>query len=347
MRILFVWPGAEFSIWDVGAGLRSALAARGHEIADYYLTRRMQYHAAAMQAGGADVSRENIAAVSKQASENVLIEALYHRADLVIAISGLNLHPISLWLLDALREPRIPVAVVLTESPYEDPQQAEFLSAHREPIVFTNDRASARAYGWTYLPHAYDPALHQPVQADPAEACDVLMCATGWKERQDLIEQIDWSGITLRLIGPWPYLPDAHPLKQYHEDRCVPNAQLPTLYASAKISVNFFRSHPHAESLGPRAYEAAACGVFQLSDPRAELIEVFGESVPTFTSASELEGLIRYYLVHEHERRRLTAAARLAVQGKTFEQRALLIESIYGARCGAASAEAGTAVVTT
>lgn len=321
-RILFVHPGAEFSIWDVGAGLRRALEAQGHTIADYYLTRRLMYHGAAMDAGGLDPDAENIAAVSKQASENVLIEALYHRADLVIIVSGLNLHPLALWLLDRVGDPHIPVAVVLTESPYEDPQQIEWLSAHRSPIVFTNDRASARLHGWSYLPHAFDPAVHYSRKPEPTEACDVLMVATGWRERQELFEQIDWSGIRLRLIGPWPYLPEAHPLRAFVEDRCVPNAELPQLYASAKICLNFFRRHLYAESLGPRTYELAACGAFQLSDDRAELEEIFNGTIPTFETAAQLEGMIRHFLAHDDERRELAGRAQAIVQGETFQRRA-------------------------
>jgi spore maturation protein CgeB len=330
-RILFVWPGAEFSIWDVGAGLRRALEAQGHVIADYFLTRRMLYHAKAMQESGVEASRAALGAVSKQASETVLIEALYHKADLVVLVSGLNFHPIGLWLLDQM-SPQIPVAIVLTESPYEDAAQAEFCSAHRSPVIFTNDRASARIQGWHYLPHAFDAELHQPVVPNPVEACDVLMVATGWKERQELLEQIDWSGIKLRLIGPWPYLPADSPLKRYHEDVCMPNELLPTLYASAKICLNFFRRDAIAESLGPRTYELAACGAFQLSDDRPELRERFGEAIPTFADAPQLEGLIRYYLQAEDERRRLAQIARSIVQGETFANRAeALLRAVRGA----------------
>ena len=332
MRILLVHPGAEFSIWDVAQGLRRALVEQGHEIADYYITRRMTYHAAAMELGGADVSQEHFPAIAKQACENVIVEALYHRADLVLLVSGLNFHPIGIKLLDLMREPRIPVAIVLTESPYEDPQQAEFCGAHPDAVIFTNERSTARMFGWHYLPHAFDPQVHQPGWADPAEACDVLMLATGWPERQELLEQVNWTGIKLRLIGPWPYLPADHALRAYLDDHCVDNPETPRLYASAKICLNFFRRHPGAESLGPRTYELAACGAFQLSDPRPELSEKFSGSIPVFHSASELEGLIRYYLGRDRERVQLAAEARNLVRGETFASRAeMIMRAVRGA----------------
>ena len=305
----------------MASGLRAALVAQGHEIADYVLTRRMSYHAAAMEMGGVVSTAETQAMVCKQASENVIVEVLYHRADLVLVISGLNFHPIGLWLLDQMRAPRIPVAVVFTESPYEDRQQKEWVSAHPEAIVFTHDRFSARRHGWHYLPHAFDPDVHRPVDPDPDEACDVLLVATGWPARQELIEKVNWTGIKLRLIGPWPNLLAGHPLKAVHEDACLPNSDLPRLYASAKICLNHFRPHPQAESLSPRSYEVAGCGAFQISDPRPELIEIFGETVPTYRDASELEGLLRYYLAHDDERRQLAARARALIQGETFLKR--------------------------
>lgn len=320
-RILFVHPGADFSIWDVGQGFRKALAKQGHEIHDYFVTRRMQYHALAMERGGKSPGKDQIAALTKQASETILIEALYHRADLIVVISGLNVNPIAFWLLDQI-EPRIPVAIVLTESPYDDPPQAEFCAASPGAIVFTNERISAQRYGWHHLPPACDPDVHRPVDSDPAEACDVLMVGTGWPERQALLSEMDWSGIHLRLIGPWPFMQPDSPLKRFHEDKCVNNDQLPTLYASAKICLNFHRAHGEAESLNPRCYEVASCGAFQLSDRRASLGEIFDESVPTFRNASDLEGQIRYYLAHEQARRTLAIAARSRTSGQTFDDRA-------------------------
>lgn len=322
LRILFTWPGADFAVRDVGVGLREALARQGHEIADYELTLRMNYHAAAMRFGGMDPSPQNLAMITKQASESILVEALYHKADLVLIICGLNLHPFALQQLYQVKDPRFQVAIVLTESPYEDQDQAEFVTAHPDMMVFTTERTSARKYGWHYLRHAYKPDLHRPVDPIPAEACDVLMVGTGWAERQALLEQIDWTGIKLRLIGPWPTLPGDHLLQQFHEDYCITNDCVPPLYASAKICLNVHRQHPDAESLGPRAYELAACGAFQIADPRAELIERFGALVPTFRNAADLEGAIRYWLANDRERIERAEAIRQRVQGETFDVRA-------------------------
>ncbi len=85
--------------------------------------------------------------------------------------------------------------------------------------------------------------------------------------------------------------------------------------------INPYRLSADAESLNPRAYELAACGVLQVSDPRAELRERFHAAVPTYETAVELEQVVRYYLAHPEERAQAAALAQRLVQGETFDRR--------------------------
>ena len=75
----------------------------------------------------------------------------------------------------------------------------------------------------------------------------------------------------------------------------------------------------YAESLNPRAVELAACGVFTLSDYRAEVKEVFGDLIPTYGSPKELEELVRYYLAHDEERQALAAQLPARVADRSFD----------------------------
>jgi spore maturation protein CgeB len=76
-------------------------------------------------------------------------------------------------------------------------------------------------------------------------------------------------------------------------------------------------------SLGPRAYEIAACGAFQVCDgTRPELGDVFNGHVPIYRDGAELLELVKYYLGHDKEREQKAAAAREAVQGCSFDDRA-------------------------
>lgn len=328
MRVLLAWAAAPFSIRDVTTGLRGALIRAGHEVRDYRLDNRL----ALMTKAFPDEMQQGHE-ICRLATENVLAEATYHAADLVLVTSGLSFHEVGLWLLDKYK---IPTAVVLTESPYADDAQSAWVSRYPALSVFTQERTSAKKHGWHYLPLAYDQTVHMPTAPDPDEACDVLFVGTGWQERQTLFEGVDWTGIHVRFRGFFPGMTDESPLKSLYEEGSVENSDLPRAYAACKIALNPYRQSSTAESMNPRAYELAACGVFQLSDARAEATEVFGDAVPTYRSAAELEALIRHYLAHPEERQAKAEAARIRVQGHTFDRRVADIIATVTSRRAAA-----------
>ena len=84
-----------------------------------------------------------------------------------------------------------------------------------------------------------------------------------------------------------------------------------------------------AESMNPRCYELAACGCFWISDRREELVEMFGETVPTFRDAKDLQTLIRRWLPDEVGRKRMAAAARARVLPHTWGTRARTLSLIH------------------
>lgn len=335
MRVLVVNTVAEFSIADVARGYMNALERAGHTLAYYSMSRRFEYHANAMPREIA----QDVPFLSKTASENILIEAMYHKADMVLIISGLNVHPIALWLLGQVK---FRVAIVFTESPYDDVEQKIWLdltSADGEvdTTVFTNDEHSAETMGWHFLPPAYDPAFHFPAVAIEDEVCDVLMIGTGWPERQQLLEAVNWNGIDFKIRGVWPGLndhPDS-PIHRFYHPGVIDNARIAPLYASAKICLNFNRAHAEARTPGPRVYELAACGTFILSDSRTGMEGMFGDSVATFSGAVDLEAKVRYYLENPVHRKVCASRARKAVQGETFDKRVgTLMEIFTGMKIG-------------
>ena len=294
-------------------------------IRDYYLDKHLSYHLKALEVvdseSGTSIAKDQ-AFVSRMATENVLNEAVYFGADLVFVVSGLNFHPIALTSLEKVG---IPAAVYLTENPYDDVPQREWCSNYPSMAVFTHERISSEREGWTYLPHAYDPAVHRPVEPDPKFNCDVLLVGTGWRERQYFLEAVNWTGIHLYVAGPkeaWPALTERSPIWTSFHAEPVDNATIAPRYAAAKICLNFHRRHPDAWSPNPRAYEIAACGAFQLSDPRPGVTDLFGETVPIFDSPEALERLVRQYLEEGPVRRCLANKSRDLVKNETFDERA-------------------------
>lgn len=315
VKVLFVWPTARWSIWDVARGYHAALEKKiGKEnIVDYFFDSRLAYHRQALP----EQYKSDMPLLSKLASETILVESLYANVDAVLIFSGLTVHAAALWLLHRCG---IPAHIFLTESPYEDDDQHEWVTTAPSVHAFTNERVSAEKYGWTYLPHAFDPAVHRKVDPEGFSA-DVLIIGTGWPERIALLESIDWTGIDLKIFGVWPQLSAESPLRPFYTETLIQNTEIAKYYSGAKICLNFHRASLEAESLGPRAYEIAGCEAFQLCDPRRELVEVFGTTVPTFNNATELKDQITFYLTHDLYRRRLAAAAHTRVTSCTFDHR--------------------------
>ncbi len=161
------------------------------------------------------------------------------------------------------------------------------------------------------------------------DECDVVMVGTGWKDRQTLLEQVDWTGIDLRLYGLWPEMDSSSPLWKYLWPVCVDNTLMPAHYAAARICLNLHRKHQKAESMNPRAYELAACGRFQICDDRQEVEEVFGDAVPTFQTATELEDQIRWALAHPEMRQIKAQRSHELVRNHSFDVRVQqLLETI-------------------
>jgi len=248
--------------------------------------------------------------------------------DWVFILSGMYL---SKDAFISMRRARLKTALLCSESPYEDEQQSRL--AALVDVVWTTERSSAQRLGAGYLRHAYDPLRHSPRLPLDEElpAHDVVFVGTGFEERISELAAVDWTGIDLGLYGNWSLLGSRHHLREYVRDGPVSNDRAVNLYRRAKIGLNLYRTSQTygrdvahvagAQSLNPRAYELAACGVFQVSDYRSESAETFGDSVPSF-SPGQLEDVLRAYLQDSPARRYAARQARDKIAPHTFAARA-------------------------
>jgi spore maturation protein CgeB len=320
LRILFVDTAVEISIADSARGYLAALKRQGHDVHHFKTSSRIRFAATALQHGPQPDLVKDFGLISQLASEMIVVEALKHRADLIIVPSGLGLHQNGLELATRAG---FPIVLILTESPYEDGHQEK--AARHSAHVFTNDLSSAMTHpDWRYLASAYDPEYHHPYPVDPDSQADVLFVGTGWPERQALLEGVDWTGINLRLMGTWPNLTDESPLWPFFEDVQVNNSETSRLYSSTKVAVNHHRSDPKAMSLNPRGYELGGCGVFQISDWRPEIEDVYRDAVPIYHDSKSLEQTIRFALDNPRARTRTANRQReRLLEGRhTFDDRA-------------------------
>ena len=343
MKIFAIHPGASTSTCDVYDGLISGLRALGHTVATYNLDVRINrasswlrfcYEQAKKEKP--DTPEPNSADGLWQACSDSIAMALWNKPDWVLIVSAMY-YPKA--FIKLLKRAGLRVALLLTESPYDD--EPHYALAACADMCWTNERTSVKRIricnpNTYYLAHAYDHTRHCPTNGDGAApeiaSHDVVFVGTGFRERVDLLEKVDWTGIDFGLYGTWEMVSSRSPLKKYAQEKYLKNDFTAALYRRAKIGLNLHRTSRGfgsdvdrvntAESLNPRAYELAACGCFYVSDERAELREVFGDAVPTFKTPKELEHQIRYWLEHEEERK--AAAKRLpqVVSGHTWLERA-------------------------
>lgn len=345
MKLLVVQPGASYSTADVFDGLIRQWQMLGHEVVRYNLDARISradswlkfnYEKATQE--GFAVEQPSIQDTTYLASAEAVLMALRHLPDWVVIISGMYFHQDAMIMLKRARQN---VALILTESPYDDEPQMRVLPY--ADIVFVNEKYSVEEFSKVhrkvfYLPHAYDPSKHLLLddEEDDVPAHDVVFVGTGFRERIELLAQIDWEGIDLGLYGSYELLDDmpdaAERLRPFIKGGIVENRRTASLYRKAKIGLNFHRTSKgfgldvghiaQAYSLNPRMYELAANGCFVISDYRPEITDVFGDLVPTFSGAREAETLIRRWLRDEDGRQAVSSKLLDAVAQHTFTARA-------------------------
>ena len=340
MRILLVYPGHSACTYDVAAGYEWALEACGCEVRAFNYHSALAFYQKALgwwRDENPDFWPDKNAYLVL-ASERVIVDVIDYVPDVALIVSGFALHRRAYELLHRLD---IPTVLLFTESPYQDEQQAVILSKGHVAAAFTNDKQSA---GWledetdvrtTYLPHAYDPGLHYPANVSAFWRSDVFFHGTLWPERKELLEKLE-DLPNARISGIDPHITDVDDADEVLENT-LDNGDLAQHYRGTKIALNHHRTfigvhgngkqrhidNGAAYSLGPRAYEIAACGTFQLCDnARPELREVFGDSVAVYRDASDLKDKINHYLRHDAEREAMAREAMKRVQNCTFEMRA-------------------------
>jgi spore maturation protein CgeB len=336
MKILCIAPGHPFATTDVFDGLCAGLRLNDVEVVVYRFDAIIRMFYALVKGaelGGAIVPNGDAQTNASEFSlwlgaADALAMALDHEVAAVVVVNGLLIPPERMVLL---RKLGIPVACIGTEAPYQIDRELTIAPAYTH--WFTNERREvwrfSRLTHAAYLPHAYNGEIHRPGPARADYESDVCFVGSGFPERKRLIGGVDWRGIRLALRGTlWD--------GRTQGAGAIGNDEACDYYRGARIVLNHHRTSTYhaddvhiapgtAESLGPRAYEIAACGAFQLcDDSRPEYGEVFGEAAITYRAgdSADMEKLIRYYLAHDDERLALAAAQHEAIQPHSWRARA-------------------------
>jgi spore maturation protein CgeB len=176
-----------------------------------------------------------------------------------------------------------------------------------------------------YIPIGIDPEVHHPVPltAEEQQRYGADVCFIGGLSgrfhaaRRAMVEYAIENGVNIKVWGGYREHFVGSPILRVWQGQIWGEEQVKALCA-AKIGLNFHVDHHAGEldrGLNLRAFELAACGVFQLLQRVPSVGEFFeeGKEIVCFETKEEMLDKIRYYLAHESERRQIAEAARKRV----------------------------------
>jgi hypothetical protein len=323
-----------FSVHDVFAGWTEALRELGEEVVTFGLDTRLTFYDSALVETGIydDTGHPGVRkAMTREqairlAADGILSTCYSWWPDVVLLVSAFFTPP---YLLDMMRGRGHKIVLLHTEQPYQADEQ--LVRAAHADINLLNDPSGIEAYRdlgmpAQYVPHAYREKIHYPAAPGTEPVYDLAFVGTGFPSRVKFFEQMKMDGLNVRLAGPWLNLPEDSPLRDWTAtdlEDCVDNEDTAEIYRQSACGINFYRRESEAAhegegvACGPREIELAACGTYFLRDPRPESDELF-PMLPSFTSPEEASELLRWALAHPRERAAAAAAARAAVEDRTF-----------------------------
>jgi hypothetical protein len=337
----------DFSVADVHRGWEKALRKLGHTVMVYNTNDRLTFygHARMPDPGAEPCDHGNLPTHKALDNAGVLqlgLDGLYRDLfvfwpEVIFFVSGFYL---TAAMLQVIRTRRIKIVMLHTESPYQDGEQMQ--RGQFADLNLLNDPVNLEAWRdldvpAAYMPHAYDPDVHYPDWNPGRYEADFAFVGTLFKSRAEFFSRMNFEGLDVVFGGSgWDiamrefpelvkHLVDyvGHPLEY-----CVDNDETARVYRQAKCGINFYRresENQHAGqgwAMGPREVEMAACGLFFLRDPRPESDEVFGGTLPAFSSPEEASDLLRTWLKHDEQREQRARAAYDRIASRTFASNA-------------------------
>ena len=255
-------------------------------------------------------------------SELVMAKALEDKPDMVLGIAQ---SPFTRETLAEFKSMRIPVAFWFMEDfrlfqYWKDfaPIYDYFFTIQRGEFSELLDNAGVKNH--YYLPLAADPNLHKPQSLSPEEQREfgsaLSFVGAGYYNRhhfflQLLNEDFKIWGVEWNQNSPLGRILQRGGERISTED-CV------KIFNAAKINLNLHSSsyhtgvNPHGDFVNPRVFEIAACGAFQLVDPRSEMSDLFeiGKEIETFKDINDLRSKIKYYLANPAKMKEIAEAGR-------------------------------------
>lgn len=251
---------------------------------------------------------EDILAIAQDKKPNVI---LYFT-------SGVNFKTTHLEIIKQLG---IKTAVWFTDDPYYIDYTKKLVPFFN--TIFTSELNSVHLYKSMgchdvfYLPLAVDTDIFYPKAVETKYQSDILFVGNAFNDRIRLFDSIAHylSTKNVLILGYWwdkliNYQILSGKIHQYWSSP----EETASYYNGAKIVLNIHRSYDDSRnynsikvpalSVNPRTFEIAACGAFQLTDFRLDLINQYSPDldIATYISDKDIIPKLEYYLNHDEKR---------------------------------------------
>jgi spore maturation protein CgeB len=171
----------------------------------------------------------------------------------------------------------------------------------------------------TFLPCACDPELYHPappqVIARSGLQSSVCFIASFYPRRGDLLaSMLNIPGLALWGPGWEKYLADTKS-QAIFRGSTLPPSSVSVAYQASSIVLNSHHPQTKIAGLNTRAFEAPACGAFQIMDyiPQMESMLTPGKEVVVYRSPSEAASLVRDFVNNRTELQRIAHIGRQRV----------------------------------
>ncbi|MBY0280518.1 glycosyltransferase [Candidatus Binatia bacterium] len=334
LRVLVVSPIAGGSL-PIARYATRALRALGHEVRLLDLSRFHDGLAGLASFGARRVRTAELeSALCNVVGMGVAAAAESFAPDLVLALAQA---PLDARALAAIGRTGAIRALWFVEDFRRFTYWREVVSQYEHVLTIQTDDcfAALREAGdarLTYLPCAFDPEEHRPIDLTEDErdalGSDVSFVGAGYRNRRVAFRR--FLDLDFRIWGSeWGGAAELERFVQRDAARISTDESV-RIFNATRVNLNLHSStyhdgvDPQGDFVNPRTFELAGCGAFQVVDHRRLLPDLFvpERELAVARDVHEMRELTRYFLAHPDERFALAQRAHArALAAHTYQHR--------------------------
>ncbi len=349
MKVLLVAPQSHDTVLGmIGNHCRKALENIGYEIEtfDFRQSRYFKSSFGSLLKKGikklSPFSPQRIPLIKslerEKMNKSLLAVTREYRPHILLVLTGDNIFTET---LEEIKKSGITTVNWFTD-PVLDPGRKDFarnISAYYDYFfIFESERVlnytKLKSRYIKTVPLACDPDVHKSIDLSEKEkqkyGSEVCFTGTIKFEREKIL-----NSLTHFNLGIWSSnLKKSSSLIKFYRGKCLLDEENARIYSASDIVLDI--STPYGKTnevfyTNLRVFEVTACGAFLLTDKSPHLSKLYdiGEEIVCYRDEKELKELIKYYLSHPEERKRIAKKGQeRAYHEHTYEKRLRKILSI-------------------